>query len=311
VRDADGGIVASATGSTFDFPEDGLVAHVGGAAQTASGVELTNVVLLGGRIRADRIDVPTRGFAGLQVGGLVVDGVSKPVKPDTLAMIPGVGYLIAAQEATAGAQQGAVGLRLHLLAQANGLAAGTEILVAPSGARVLQSPPASAPAQVSVLGFTFGPDMVVGSTPLGYPLAAHGVISACPFTPGSTHSPFVPPANLESDDAIDINVAIGTPILAVADGVIGSQIGSLNSADPHMQGLRLHLDTQGHRYYYAHLSRIDVLPGQQVVAGQQLGLSGSAAGVAHLHFAQDGGNPAATIGEALTCPFFAQYDEPW
>ena len=38
---------------------------------------------------------------------------------------------------------------------------------------------------------------------------------------------------------------------------------------------------------------------------------GSAAGVAHLHFAQDGGNPADTIGDHAACPYFTQYYEPW
>jgi murein DD-endopeptidase MepM/ murein hydrolase activator NlpD len=162
-----------------------------------------------------------------------------------------------------------------------------------------------------VLGFSLGGDGFVEAAAVGYPLAIRGVISACPFTPGSWHSPFVSPNNLESDDAVDIDVPVGTPVLAVADGVIGLQIGSLHSADPRMQGLRVHLDTPGHRYYYAHLSRIDVVAGQRVAAGQQLGLSGSAAGLAHLHFAQDGDNPAVTIGEPAACPFFVQYDEAW
>jgi murein DD-endopeptidase MepM/ murein hydrolase activator NlpD len=219
--------------------------------------------------------------------------------------------LVVEQEATDGAHDAAVGLRLHLLAAEGGLAAGTDILVGASGSVI---PAAQAPATddpISVLGFSLTPAGLITAPRAGYPLAVRGVISGCPFTPGSSHSPFVPPANLESDDAIDIDVPIGTPVLAAADGVIGGQIGSLNSTDPRMAGLRVHLDTPTQHYYYAHLSRIDVMAGEHVVAGQQIGLSGSAAGLAHLHFAQDGGNPADTIGEPGACPFFIQYTEPW
>jgi hypothetical protein len=78
-----------------------------------------------------------------------------------------------------------------------------------------------------------------------------------------------------------------------------------------MAGLRVHLNAPGVRFYYAHLSRIDVVAGQYVQAGQQLGLSGSANGAAHLHFAQDVGNPAETVGALGACPFYQSYSEPW
>jgi hypothetical protein len=203
-----------------------------------------------------------------------------------------------------------VGLRVHTDSGTAGLHAGGDILVAPSGAGLARPSSRETPAVVSPLGFSLVARFRQ-TTPVGYPLATRGVISACPFIPGSTHSPFAPPDNLESDDAIDINVPVGTPVLAVADGVIGPDIGSLHSIDPRMQGLRVHLDTLSRRFYYAHLSRLDVAAGQHVRAGQQIGLSGSAAGVAHLHFAQDGGNPAETIGEPEACPFFIQYAEAW
>jgi hypothetical protein len=34
-------------------------------------------------------------------------------------------------------------------------------------------------------------------------------------------------------------------------------------------------------------------------------------GVAHLHFAQDVGNPAETVGALGACPFYQSYSEPW
>ena len=49
-------------------------------------------------------------------------------------------------------------------------------------------------------------------------------------------------------------------------------------------------------YYYAHLSRLDVHAGDQVRRGQQLGLSGSANGSPHLHFAARHGDPGLLIG---------------
>jgi len=104
---------------------------------------------------------------------------------------------------------------------------------------------------------------------------------------------------------------VGTPVYAVTAGVVGPQIGPLDSNDPRMAGLRLHLDAPGIHFYYAHLSEIDVQAGQYVQAGQQLGLSGSANGAAHLHFAQDVGNPAETVGALGSCPFYQAYSEPW
>lgn len=99
--------------------------------------------------------------------------------------------------------------------------------------------------------------------------------------------------NWESDNAIDIQTPIGTPVYAIAPGTIGSEIGPINSTDPHLQGQRLHLVTGNNEYYYAHLSQIVVKPGQRVKAGTLLGYSGSANGVQHLHIASKYGNPTS------------------
>ena len=101
--------------------------------------------------------------------------------------------------------------------------------------------------------------------------------------------------NWESDNAVDIAVPEGTPVRAVADGVIGPQFGALGSGDPRFAGLRLHLASKGNEFYYAHLSRFaqGIKPGVRVRAGEILGYSGSANGVEHLHFGQKNGNPEA------------------
>lgn len=93
--------------------------------------------------------------------------------------------------------------------------------------------------------------------------------------------------NWESENAVDIAVPIGTPVIAVADGTIGPQFGSLGSGG-RFAGLRLHLNAAGgDSFYYAHLSSFapNIRPGVQVKAGQVIGYSGEANGVAHLHFA--------------------------
>ena len=98
--------------------------------------------------------------------------------------------------------------------------------------------------------------------------------------------------NWESENAYDIAVPKGTPVYAVQNGTIGSQFGSLGSGG-RFAGLRLHLVAAGSEYYYAHLSRFapGIKPGARVQAGQIIGYSGVANGVAHLHIAVNHGKP--------------------
>lgn len=110
---------------------------------------------------------------------------------------------------------------------------------------------------------------------------------------GVPHSGTHTLGNWESDNAIDLGMKTGTPIYAVADGVIGDRFGSLNSGNPRMAGLRLHLIGKGNHWYYAHLSRFakGIKPGARVRKGQLIGYSGSANGVEHLHFSSQVGDP--------------------
>ena len=103
--------------------------------------------------------------------------------------------------------------------------------------------------------------------------------------------------NWESCNAIDIATPTGTVVIAVAAGVIGSQIGPLSSSNPVLLGLRLHLQSADNEWYYAHLSKLGVRAGDSVSRGDALGLSGSANGVQHLHFGQEHGDPGALIGD--------------
>lgn len=136
---------------------------------------------------------------------------------------------------------------------------------------------------------------------LAYPLATLGKTIGTPYagTHGKAFNIAGGSDNWESENAIDIAVKVGTPVTAVESGVIGpaTEFGALSSSSSRMAGLRLHLiGDSGNEYYYAHLSSISVKPGQRVSKGDVLGMSGSANGVAHLHFAQRSGNPMTFTG---------------
>jgi murein DD-endopeptidase MepM/ murein hydrolase activator NlpD len=117
-------------------------------------------------------------------------------------------------------------------------------------------------------------------------------------------------ANWQSDNAVDIAVPVGTPVYAVSSGVVGPNIGPFHSSNPALAGSRLTVQIAGgDAAYYAHLSRLVVHAGERVHAGQLLGYSGSANGVAHLHFAVEKGAPfkwlanlPGAIAKGLTAP---------
>jgi murein DD-endopeptidase MepM/ murein hydrolase activator NlpD len=103
---------------------------------------------------------------------------------------------------------------------------------------------------------------------------------------GGTHSFTAEPNNWQSDNAWDFAFPSGTPLLAVADGTIGPQIGPI-SKDPNSRfgGLRCYLVTETNEFYYAHLSKFapETKPGAGFTQGDVIGFSGSASGVDHLH----------------------------
>ena len=88
--------------------------------------------------------------------------------------------------------------------------------------------------------------------------------------------------NWQSDNAWDLGVPVGTPVYAVDDGVVGPNVGVMSSRPS--DGARLTLNGSGNNYWYGHLSRIVVEPGQHVKRGELVGYSGASQnGVAHLH----------------------------
>jgi murein DD-endopeptidase MepM/ murein hydrolase activator NlpD len=88
---------------------------------------------------------------------------------------------------------------------------------------------------------------------------------------------------------VDISAPMGTPVHAAADGVI-------YSADFFAGYGRVVVIDHGHgmQTWYAHLSRFDVIPGEEIRRGEVLGFSGASGKVTapHLHFeVRVGGTP--------------------
>jgi murein DD-endopeptidase MepM/ murein hydrolase activator NlpD len=90
-------------------------------------------------------------------------------------------------------------------------------------------------------------------------------------------------------EGVDMFAGYGTPVLAVADGVVE------NVYNNTLGGLAINfIDDNGDRYYHAHLSSASVSSGQRVTAGTVIGAvgtSGNAAGTPpHLHWQYHPGN---------------------
>lgn len=81
---------------------------------------------------------------------------------------------------------------------------------------------------------------------------------------------------------IDVRCPTGTPVLAIADGVVISATRSTRSG----VSIRVLHKAKKMVTLYAHMSRADVAEGDQLRAGQPIGLSGSTGRVTgpHLHF---------------------------
>lgn len=97
-------------------------------------------------------------------------------------------------------------------------------------------------------------------------------------------SPFNAPRDYAGEhEGNDYSAPIGTPVLAVAAGVVDG-VRTVDPGTGYGKYVRL---KHGSRYltWFGHLSQIGVAVGQQVAAGQQIGLSGNSGGSSgpHLH----------------------------
>lgn len=110
-----------------------------------------------------------------------------------------------------------------------------------------------------------------------------------PYPPPGPHGAF---RNAFKDtDAADIRVPVGTPVLAVADGVI-SGVRDTGNHDPNANpnGINVYLTTPGDRFFYTHMFKVFVSIGQRVSAGDVIATTGAANGVPHLHFEVENGS---------------------
>jgi murein DD-endopeptidase MepM/ murein hydrolase activator NlpD len=126
----------------------------------------------------------------------------------------------------------------------------------------------------------------------GGPLAKVGKLIGFPHT--GTHTL----GDWQSDNAVDIATPIGTPMVAVESGVV-TKIRHHPPFVGRFAGDQITIKADsGQMYFYAH-GAASVKVGQHVSAGQQIGTSGSANGVAHLHFAVMNGSPLTTLKKWL------------
>lgn len=106
-----------------------------------------------------------------------------------------------------------------------------------------------------------------------------------------------PMGNWQSDRAVDLMAPGGTPVYAVADGVIsppGTGFGFMDKGSAY--GHRLTLQTKGNAFFYQHMGSYaaGIKPGARVKKGQVIGYVGdygSRIGGDHLHFGVERGNP--------------------
>jgi hypothetical protein len=99
--------------------------------------------------------------------------------------------------------------------------------------------------------------------------------------------------NWQSDNAVDIMIAPGTPVLSVVDGVVSKVSGQAGfGSGGTIFGFSVTIDGAGNRFFYTHLGAVYVKAGQRVSRGQVIGRAAAGTpGGPHLHFAQQKGSP--------------------
>lgn len=110
-------------------------------------------------------------------------------------------------------------------------------------------------------------------------------------TPGvGTHTV----GNWQSDNAVDLAEKEGTPVRATTDGVV-VKVGGNAKDKGRFGGIAVTIKGPHGGTFYTHLRSSRVRPGQRVRRGDILGGSGSANGVAHLHYGQERGDPRKRV----------------
>lgn len=147
-------------------------------------------------------------------------------------------------------------------------------------------------AQVHVMAsFLFGPTLVQGESVVGLPLA--GPVTA---TFGSRSIP----QHAGGHTGVDIAARAGSAILAPAPGLVMATDQSSGVFGSYVLLRHMHQFVS----LYAHLSRIDVAPGQYVQRGDGLGLAGMTGLTTgpHLHWGLAAGGTPLVAGPQLRDP---------
>ena len=97
--------------------------------------------------------------------------------------------------------------------------------------------------------------------------------------------------NWQSDRAIDVKVPRGTPVYSPASGKVVKVKVRPEGGRISGSSITIRKADGTNAYFFTHLSAVNVKPGQRVKKGQQIGKSGVASGVGHLHFGQQRGDP--------------------
>ena len=332
-------------GGSFAYPADGSVLRVGTSTATATAqsgtssaaegvVKALAVSMFAGEITADAVDVRAGAAAGTagatgDVGTSTITGLTvlgQAVTPSGNVQLPladwGTLDVLSSTRSTSdvprSAESTVTGLRVRLIAEHNGLPAGTQIVVGSATVRAVAQATPTTPPPAHIDGAPRAAPTVPASpkptrvAPLpnapkepgrSIPGAPPEVVRAAPevvarLSRGGYVFPVFGPAAFGNSFGAyrgdvagkwhhgeDLVAPAGTPLLAVADGTLFS-VGWND-----IGGWRLWLrDDAGNEFYYAHLSAYSPLAiaGKRVKAGDVLGFVGNSGdadgGVTHLHF---------------------------
>lgn len=127
---------------------------------------------------------------------------------------------------------------------------------------------------------------------------------------GSREDPFAPEGENHGEfhSGVDISAAMGTSVHAAADGVV-----EYAAYRPDGYGKMVVIDHgNGLSTWYAHLSRFEVIPGQEIHRGEVLGFSGATGRVTspHLHYEVRRGGVAMNPYPYLTKSALFQQIQP-
>jgi cell wall-associated NlpC family hydrolase len=122
-----GKVLAVADGTSFDYPADGSLVHVGSAEASTSGVTLNDLALVGSIVQATQLYLPAG--RGPVTGAIAAAGAVVDPQPNTLVPLGPFGYVVVDQRARSRGRLGRVGLRLVLARAAFGVPAGTQVLL--------------------------------------------------------------------------------------------------------------------------------------------------------------------------------------